>query len=96
MLTERTLELPDDETRVELQTDSGNTALHYAAMKGHSEVVKLLVDKGADVMSEDTEGQTAMHWAVDGGHLEVIKMLVAKGADVGKQDAQGYLTDCPF
>ena len=31
----------------------GRTALHYAAMYGHIDVMRLLLDKGADVHSRD-------------------------------------------
>ena len=37
-----------------LQYVSGQTALHYAARRGHSQVVKVLVDQGADMETRDT------------------------------------------
>ena len=36
------------------RTDTGSTALHAAANKGHNEVVKLLLDKCADVDASRT------------------------------------------
>jgi hypothetical protein len=35
-----------------LLIELGNAPLHYAALKGHKEVVSLLVEKGADLMAK--------------------------------------------
>ena len=56
--------------------------LMWAAEKGHPEVVKLLVDNGADVNARTKKIGTALTLALDNGHLEVAKLLIAKGADV--------------
>lgn len=45
------------------------------------QVVKLLVDNGADVRAADEEGLTALKNAVQGNHGEVAAMLVEAGAD---------------
>ena len=37
-----------------LQYVYGETALHGAARRGHSQVVKVLVDQGADMETRDT------------------------------------------
>lgn len=41
-------------TRTGCQDVKGNTALCYAAMKGHREVVKTLLDVGAKANSQDS------------------------------------------
>ncbi len=41
------------------------TALHLASAKGHTESVKALLDKGADVDATNSSGKTAFHVAQD-------------------------------
>jgi hypothetical protein len=57
----------------------GTTALFKAAERGHVEIVKLLLARGADATVKDTfYGATAMSWALDGDHLEVVDVLLQK------------------
>src|SRR6185369_6122012 len=57
----------------------GTTALFKAAERGHAEVVKILLARGADASVKDTfYGATAMTWALDGNHLQVVSMLLDK------------------
>ncbi len=53
-----------------------------AVQKGDTEIVKMLLDKGADVNAKDNNGNAALIWAVDRKNTEIIKMLLDKGADV--------------
>ena len=57
----------------------GTTALFKAAERGHLEIVKLLLVRGADATVKDTfYGQTALGWALDGNHLEIVEVLLKK------------------
>ncbi|NBR95459.1 MAG: ankyrin repeat domain-containing protein [Proteobacteria bacterium] len=58
--------------------EDGATALMLAAIEGHTEVVKLLLDKGADVNSRLETGETALILAAQGGHKEVMELLIKK------------------
>ena len=62
---------------------SKDDALIYASSKGHLEVVKYLVDHGANVNAQD---DYALRSAARNGHLDVIKYLVGHGANVNAQD----------
>ena len=52
-------------------------------------MVKLLVEKGADIDSIDTEGRTPLLRAVRSGHEAVVKLLIEKGASVHSKDKEG-------
>jgi len=57
----------------------GTTALFKAAERGHTEVVKILLARGADASVKDTFYKaTAMTWALDGKHFEIVKLLLPK------------------
>ena len=60
----------------------GQTALHKAAGEGHSDIVKLLLSKGASVEALDYFGDTPLHYAAQGGHTSIVELLLTKGASV--------------
>jgi ankyrin repeat protein len=61
----------------------GSTALHAAAARGHGEVVRLLLEQGADPNARDTgDNAGPLHFAAGGGHVDVVRMLLEAGADV--------------
>mmetsp|Transcript_18676 Transcript_18676/g.60380 ORF Transcript_18676/g.60380 Transcript_18676/m.60380 type:complete len:881 (-) Transcript_18676:1194-3836(-) len=57
------------------------TALQVAAQGGHAEVVKLLLEHGADVSIADEEGATALTNAVSNDKPDVAFLLVDAGAN---------------
>ena len=48
------------------------SALGWAAGRGHTDVVKLLLEHGADRDCGDKYGTSPLIWAVRGGHLEIV------------------------
>jgi ankyrin repeat protein len=57
------------------------TALTFAADKGRLEVVRLLVERGADVNVQDTFYRSRpMQWALYNDHFDVVLYLLAKGS----------------
>ena len=58
--------LDGDPTLLDVRDKAGATPLHYAALNGHREIVRLLVNKGADVNCVDREfGATPAGWAIE-------------------------------
>ncbi|XP_020531410.1 E3 ubiquitin-protein ligase XBAT33 isoform X3 [Amborella trichopoda] len=63
-----------------------NSPLHFAAAKGHNEIVTLLLEHGADVNSRNYCGQTALMHACRYGHWEVVQTLLLYRANVTRAD----------
>jgi ankyrin repeat protein len=60
-----------------------------ASLLGHSDTVKYLISKNADVNAVDEQGRTALMEAVNAYKLDEIKDLVDNGADINKADNKG-------
>lgn len=57
-------------------------ALMWAAAERHADVVRLLVEAGANPRAHTTKGFTAMHFAAREGDLESVRQLLAAGVNV--------------
>jgi ankyrin repeat protein len=65
------------------------TDLMVGSYFGHEAVVKLLLEKGAEVDSKDSKhGWTPLWWAAGNGHEAVVRLLLEKGADVDSKDSR--------
>ncbi len=68
----------------------GMTALHFAAQNGNTEVVKYLIENGADIEAQDTIlSRSPMHLAAENGNLDCVKYLAEQGADLLDKDSYG-------
>ena len=54
------------------------------------EVVKFLLDKGADITSQTAWGETAAHYAALYGTPQVLEFLIEQGCPVGKPRSKIY------
>ena len=55
---------------------SGYNCLHYAALNGHKEVVKLLLQHDANVNLQDKKGCTCLHLASWAGHYDIVNYIL--------------------
>lgn len=64
--------------------------LIMAAKNGQTNLVRMLLDRGADVNLRDRETEvTPLIVAAQQGHLQVVEVLLQKGADVSARDKNG-------
>lgn len=91
--------LEQDPSLAHTSTKDGEHCLHLSALSGNADIVKLLLDKGAnpDIRSNWEQG-LRMHplsWSTFYGRYEIIELLLKAGADVnadfnlGQKDENG-------
>jgi len=59
----------------------GWTPLHYAAFEGRAEMIRYLLDQGADKDAIAPNGYSALMLAARGGHLQASRVLLHEDAD---------------
>ena len=79
-----------------LMTGCAVTALATASYKGQTDVVKNILNKGADINEKCActfgwdNNVTALTCAAHGGHMETVKVLLEKGADVNASNSSDW------
>ena len=75
-------------------TDKKNwTALMWASSQGHTEIVKVLLEKNGKILMESgdkpTSQHTPLHWSSFNGHLHVVWALLKQGFNPNDIDKYG-------
>ena len=65
-----------------------SAAFVLACRNGHTDVARLLLDRGADVNTRGFFAATALHWAAINGHADTVRFLLAEGADPALRDRE--------
>ncbi len=70
----------------------GFRPLQLGSFFGNAQVVRVLLDAGADVAGRSTNGMSlqAIHSAAAAGHTGIVGMLLEAGADVNSEQVGGY------
>lgn len=84
--------LSDNREVIDLQDKYGNTALHYAVLKGNNEIMDLLLQSEARVDIKGNYDFTPLHIAVGQEYLGITLELLEKGADPNSRDDEGNTT----
>ncbi|WP_338966784.1 ankyrin repeat domain-containing protein [Spiroplasma endosymbiont of Lonchoptera lutea] len=63
--------------------------LQYAIFHGNLDIVKLLLENGANINLQNNNGNNALITAVENGHTDIVKLLLKNGADINHQNKFG-------
>ena len=72
--------------KIDARNPVDESPLMMAALKGHTELVQLLIDKGADV---NKTGWAPLHYAASFGHLQIMQMLLDAHAYIDAESPNG-------
>ena len=75
----------------EMEPETKDTVLHYAAGGGHESLVEVLLAWGANIDPQSHTGDTPLHAACQEGHLACVITLLKTGARVSSPCNQGSL-----
>lgn len=68
----------------------GETALITATVNGRLAIMRLLLERGADVNARSASGWTALLRACNAGDTDAARMLLEAGADLNLKNDEGY------
>ena len=58
--------------------NGGGTPLHWAARKGHQEIVELLIANGANVNAQDEDGGTPLFYTSNREITDLLRVIGGK------------------
>ena len=67
-----------------------STALHWAAVKGHVDIIVILLEAHSDIEAKDRKGHTALILAAMEGHTKAVEVLLKAGATSDCKDNNGF------
>ncbi len=74
----------------DISDDLGDLPLHHAAINGHTEAARLLLEAGCDINCENEEFLRPLHDAASKGFTEVVQLfLTAPGCDLDCRNGDG-------
>ena len=75
---------------LEIKDKLKRTALAWASLTGRAEIVRLLVQFGADPVSlNENKDITPLHYAAAGGHDEIVRFYCRQNVDLNIKDMSG-------
>lgn len=80
-----------DQSLIDSRNGNSFTALHLAARNGFANIVKFLIEAGANknsAASQEHRQWTPIHYAAKHGHVEAVKILIQSGVD--KETKTGF------
>ncbi|KAI9264448.1 ankyrin repeat-containing domain protein [Sporodiniella umbellata] len=81
--------LASNQQLLDTHDENGLSPLHYAVDRGHLDIVRYLLDQGANINLKTEDEETPLHLACISEQLEVARLLVQKGCDPSIKDGEG-------
>lgn len=78
---------------INAQNQAGNTALHWAALNGHLEAVKVLLEHGGDPTIMNSRGHDAVYEAELNDKREVVEWVLKEGGEGLEEGVSGKTED---
>jgi ankyrin repeat protein len=69
--------------------NDSSTLLHAAAHKGHLNIVKNLVERGAKLTCRNNNNEDVLHFAIKSGNVDLVQWLCQQKIDVNRKNKQG-------
>jgi ankyrin len=66
-----------------------NTPLISAIFRGQYDIIKMLLDNGADI-NQQIRGCTPLYVAAQEGHASIVELLLTRGANINQQYKKGF------
>jgi len=73
-----------------LTKEEKDKKLIEASYNGNIEIVKLLIETGADINAKNNYGSTSLMYASKIGHKKIVLLLIEAGADINAKNNYGY------
>ena len=64
------------------------TGRHSRSLQGYADVVKVLIENGADMNAVQKDKWSALHFVAQNGYVDIAKVLIQNGADVNAVERQ--------
>jgi ankyrin repeat protein len=81
--------LENPEIKIESMDSVNVSPLSYAATFGDIDCIRILLDNGANINSEDINSWTPLFYAVQYGKIDAVKLLIDRGANILKKNKFG-------
>jgi ankyrin repeat protein len=82
--------LLDNGSLINAKTLNGDTALHYASLVKHKDLMLFLLDQKADKQAVNNDGLSALHYAIAMNKIEAAQTLLNKDIKITELADKGY------